>query len=201
MRDQISPYRLALGSAFDALAPSLIRHCDLSAGQTVKIEGVMDAWSRYPVLRLLIPFMPRPAKNVRVVVTNRGVLDNGELCYETVRYFHNPDGIAESHTLTRPHADAPGKPWVLDTFNKPPNIAVSLAIASVDGGRALRMTTGGPQYALFGARRLRLPGLANVGTVAIERALDDRTIHTEVTVTHPLLGRMFGYAGALAFVT
>jgi hypothetical protein len=194
------PYRLALGAAFDALAPALIRHCDLGDGQTVTIEGAMDAWSRYPWLRLFIPFMPRPARGVRVVVTNRGVMDRGELCYETLRRFHNPTGLAESYTLTRPHAEAPSRPWVLDTFNRPPNIAISLAIEAVDGGQALRMSTGGPQYALMGARRLRLPGFANVGTIAVERAVDTRTIHTDVAVTHPLLGRMFGYSGTLAFV-
>jgi hypothetical protein len=195
----VGPYRHALGSGFDALAPALIRHCDLRAGQSVTIEGRMDAWSRFPILRLFIPFMPRPATGVRAVVTNRGVLDAGELCYETVRTFYNPDGVAESYTLTRPHVEAPAKPWVLDTFNKPANIAVSLAINASDGGQALRMVTGGPQYALFGTHRLRLPALANVGTLAIERALDAQTIQIDVTVTHALLGRLFGYSGILSF--
>jgi hypothetical protein len=36
-----------------------------------------------------------------------------------------------------------------------------------------------------------------VQTVAVERALDERTIHTDVVISQRLLGRMFGYSGEL----
>ena len=45
--------------------------------------------------------------------------------------------------------------------------------------------------------RLALPSFMCLNTVATERALSDDTLYTEVTIGHPLLGRLFGYAGEL----
>jgi Domain of unknown function (DUF4166) len=187
------PFRLAFGDRFDTLAPARKRHYDLDADQALEIEGRMAAWNRYPFLRLFIPFMPLPADDIRVVVQHRGVIDNGELCYESLRLLHYPDGIARSYTLTRPLSASPSA--VFDTFNQPPNIGVTLHVELNDAGRELRQITRGPQYALFGRRRACLPGFANIHTVATERALDAQRIRTEVIVEHPLLGRMFGYHG------
>jgi hypothetical protein len=187
-------FRAALGPAFDRLAPALRRHYDLAAGETVVVRGRMRAWSRFPWLRLFLPFMPIPAESVEVTVHNRGLLDRGELCYEWVRLFAYPGRTLESYTLTRP---APGSARVLDTFNRRANIAVTLSLDVLDDGAALRQVNAGPQFALFGARRLPLPPFAHVHTVAVERAVDERTVHTEVTISHPLLGRMFGYEGKL----
>jgi hypothetical protein len=195
-----SPYHAALGARFESLAPVLKRHCDLREGQTARIEGRMDAWNRYPFLRLFIPFMPIAAKDIRVVVEHRGLIDRGELCYESMRAFHNPGGIAYSYTLTRPLSGT-ASPCVFDTFNQPPNIGVTLGLEINDSGREFRQFTVGPQFALFGERRLRLPGFANIRSVATERAIDDETIHTDVVIEHPLLGRMFGYAGTLKLIS
>jgi hypothetical protein len=197
---QTSPYRSALGTRFDTLAPALKRHCDLAAGQRIQIDGTMSAWNRYPWLRAVIPFMPLPAKDIRVIVDHLGRIDNGELCYESTRAFHNPGGVQYSYTLTRPAPARNGQACVLDTFNDPPNIAVTLALTVLEGGRVLQQVNHGPQFALFGARRLALPGLMHVHSIAIERALDEDTIQTEVVIRHPLLGRMFGYSGVLKLI-
>ena len=42
-----------------------------------------------------------------------------------------------------------------------------------------------------------LPRLLHIYSLAEERALDDDRIYTAVTVSHPLIGRLFGYRGAL----
>lgn len=189
-------FRLALGPAFDTLAPALRKHYDLSPGQSVTIEGRMRAWNRYPALRLFIPFMPVPGDNLRVVVRNRGLIDRGEACYEWQRFFHYPKRVLNTYTLTRPAPDAQ-HPAVLDTFNQPPNIAVALALSVLDDGAVLQQVNSGPQFALFGARRLALPGFMHVRSLAVERALDEHTVRTEVEISHPLLGAMFGYVGEL----
>jgi Domain of unknown function (DUF4166) len=191
-----SLFRQALGPAFDTLAPALRRHYDLAPGQSVSIEGRMRAWNRYPVLRLFIPFMPVPGDNLRVVVRNRGLIDRGEVCYEWQRFFHYPKRALTTYTLTRP-ATGVQQPAVLDTFNQPPNIAVTLALSVLDEGSVLQQINSGPQFALFGTRKLALPGFMQVRSLAVERALDERTVRTEVEISHPLLGPMFGYVGEL----
>ncbi len=194
-----SPFRRALGARFETLAPVLRRHYDLGPGQALTIEGRMDAWNRYPALRAAIPFMPVPARDVRVVVDHCGVLDAGELCFEWRRAFYNPGGVAHSHTLTRPLPPAPnGAPRVMDVFGGRPGVGVTLALSVLESGAVLQQATHGPQYALIGARRIVLPGFARVRSLAIERAIDAQTIHTSVVISHPLLGPMFGYHGTLS---
>ena len=196
MTNKQSLFRQALGSAFDTLAPALKWHYDLPPGHAVTIEGRMRAWNRYPWLRLFIPFMPIPGEDLRVVVHNLGMLDRGEVCYEWRRLFHYPNRLLTSYTLTRP---SPGEvqPAVLDTFGQPANIAVTLALTVMDNGAVLKQTNAGVQYALFGPRKLALPRFMHVQSIATERAIDERTIRTEVAISHPLLGRMFGYSGQL----
>ena len=195
-----SLFRSALGPAFNQLAPVLQRHYDLLPGQEIVIDGRMDVWNRYSLARHLIPFMPVPGIGVLVRVLNRGLIDNGEVCYEWKREFRNPGGTAKSYTLTRPAASAGGLPCVLDTFNQPPNIGVTLALEVLDGGNALKQSNAGAQYVINKGRRVALPSPLHVNSIAIERAIDERTIHTEVVISHAILGRMFGYSGTLMFV-
>ncbi len=192
-----SLFRTVLGTQFDTLAPVLRRHYDLAPGQSVSVSGHMEAWSRYPWLRVLIPIMPKPGAAVPVSVLNSGMLDAGEVCYEWKRAFSYADGPSHSYTLTRPAAPSAGGAFVLDTFNQPANIAVTLALEVLEGGALLKQRTMGPQFALSGTRRLRLPGLVQIRSVALERALSDDRIYTDVTVSHALLGPMFGYRGEL----
>ena len=197
MAQHVSLFRAALGQQFDLLAPVLRRHYDLVPGQRVAVGGRMEAWSRYPWLRAFIPIMPRPGAAVPVTVLNGGLVDNGEVCYEWKREFVYPSGPSHSYTLTRPAALDAGGACVLDTFNQPANIAVTLRLEVLEGGALLKQHSAGPQFALAGARRLRLPGLFQIGSVALERALSDDRIYTDVTVSHALLGPLFGYRGEL----
>jgi hypothetical protein len=193
-------FRVALGDDFERLAPVLRRHYDLLPDEEVIVEGVMETWNRFPWARALAPFMPIPAQGVLVRVRNRGVVDAGEICYEWQRAFYYPDRTITSYTLTRP--DRAGQPArVLDTFNRPANIGLTLALTLSDDGRALIQTTTGPQYAIRGARYLPLPRFLRVYSVAEERALDGDRIYTQVTVSHPLFGRLFGYRGELRVST
>lgn len=194
-------FRSALGETFDHLAPVLRRHYDLAPGHEVAVQGAMDAWNRLAWARAFASFMPVPGKNVPVFVRNRGLVDRGEVCYEWDREFRNRSGISHSYTLTRPapiaKAGQATLPCVLDTFNQPANIGVTLALEVSVDGQSLKQMTVGPQYAIRGEKYVSLPGLFHIRSVAIERALDDRTIQTEVVVSHPLFGNMFGYSGVL----
>lgn len=197
MAQPLSLFRMVLGERFDTLAPVLRRHYDLAPGQSVSVTGRMEAWSRYPWLRVFIPIMPKPGAAVPVTVLNSGMTDAGEVCYEWKREFDYPGGASHSYTLTRPAAPGGAGSLVLDTFNQPANIAVTLALDVLEGGALLKQRTAGPQFALVGARRLRLPGAFQIQSVALERALGEDRIFTDVTVSHSLLGPMFGYRGEL----
>jgi hypothetical protein len=189
-------FKIALGQDFERLAPVLKRHYALLPDQEVVVEGTMETWNRFAWARALVPFMPIPARSVPVRVRNRGVVDAGEICYEWQREFRYPGRTITSYTLTRP--DRAGQPFrVLDTFNHPANIGLTLALAVSDAGQVLTQTTAGPQYAIRGKRYLPLPRLLHIYSLAEERALDEDRIYTEVTVSHPLFGRLFGYRGEL----
>jgi len=197
--EQNSLFRMALGATFDRLAPALRRHYDLAPGQEVVIEGTMEAWNRFAWARALAPFMPIPGRQVPVYVRNRGLVDRGEVCYEWQREFRYPGSVVVSYTLTRPARD--GRPArVLDTFNRPPNIGLTLALEVSADGQALRQTTDGPQFLIRGERYTELPRFFHIHSVAVERAVDEHVIHTEVVVSHPAFGRMFGYSGVLSVV-
>jgi hypothetical protein len=93
-----------------------------------------------------------------------------------------------------------GLPCVLDTFNQPPNIGVTLGLEILEDGKALKQVNAGPQYALNNGRRIALPTPFQVNSIAIERAMDDRTIHTEVVISHAIFGKLFGYSGTMTFI-
>ncbi len=192
-----SLFRLILGTEIDRLAPALKRHYDVALGQQVIVEGPMDAWTRVPWLRSFIPFMPLPGKAVPVHVRSVGVMDRGEPCFAWYREFRNPTGTSLSYTLTRTPPGSHIVPCVMDTFNQPPNIGVVQRLFISDDGRALKQVTFGPQYAIFGRRLFRLPAPFHIHSLAVERALDDDKIHTDVSIRHWLLGPMFGYSGTL----
>lgn len=197
-----SLFRIVLGAEFDRLALVLQRHYDLLPGQAVVVQGEMTTWNRLAWARRLVPFMPIPAERVPVVVHNRGLEDRGQVCYEWRREFRYPGATVVSYTLTRPASTGAGaghdaRQCVLDTFNQPPNIGITLALEVSADGQSLRQITRGPQFAIRGARMLAIPRPLHIHSVAVERALDAHTIHTEVTVSHGLLGRLFGYSGRL----
>lgn len=195
-----SLFRMTLGPAFDRLAPVLQRHYDLLPDQEIVIEGRMEAWNHYAFARAVMPFMPRPGIGIPVRVVNRGVVDDGEICYEWRREFRYSGSTVLSYTLTRPTPASGDLPCILDTFNQPANLGVTLALNVMDDGLALKQVNAGAQYAIRNGKRIALPSLFHVNTLAIERAMDDHTIHTEVVVSHAVLGRMFGYSGTLTLV-
>ena len=191
-----SLFRSVLGAQFDRLAPVLKRHYDIGPEQTVTVQGNMDCWNRFEWARVFIPFSPKNGQAVPVVVRNRTLLQANQPCFEWHREFHYPSGTQLNYTLTRTDPrNCPG--CVLDMFNQPPNIGVTLKLEMSDDGRTLTQTARGAQYAILGNRFIALPGLFNINTVAIERALDERHVHTEVVISHPLFGRLFGYSGDL----
>ena len=192
-----SLFRLILGADIDRLAPVLKRHYDVAPGEEIIVHGPMDVWNRVPWLRSAISFMPAPGKAIPVHVRSVGVLRGGQPCFEWFREFRYASGTQVSYTLTGAPPGTQVVPCVMDMINQPPNIGVVQRLMISDDGRTLKQVTYGPQYAIAGARFLPLPTPFHISSIAIERAVDERTIHTEVTISHWLLGRMFGYGGTL----
>ena len=191
-----SLFRTVLASEFDRLAPVLKLHYDIAPGETVLVQGNLDCWNRLAWARAFIPFSPKNGKDVPVVVRNRTLLQNNQPCFEWQREFHYASGTQLSYTLT--HADPrSGSSCVLDQFNQPPNIGVTLHVEVSSDGRTLTQTSQGAQYAIFGSRRVALPSLFNIHTVAVERAVSETQVQTEVVIRHALFGALFGYSGTL----
>ncbi len=195
-----SLFHYVLAGQIDRLAPALRRHYDLPPGREVLVEGVMDAWNRLPWARPFAPFMPVPGQAQHVRVRNRGVLDAaGQPCYEWMREFETPAGLATSYTLTKPAPFTMPFRSVLDCFNQPPTIGLTLQVDIADEGQTLLMRSRGPQYLIAGSMLAPLPRPFIVDTVAVERAVpvsDDR-VATVVVICHALLGKLFGYHGIL----
>ncbi len=195
----ISPFRVALGADFDRLAPELRWHYDLSVGQVLVIEGTMTAWNRLAFAQRLLSFMPVPGEGIPVRVEHRLVEDaDGAWGLEWRRRFAHPRRPFGSYTLTK-SARRPG-PYVIDFFNQPATVGLTLRLDIEDGGRALRMTSDGPQYAVLGRRLLPLPPGARLRVDALERVLDDGGLASEIAIRHPLFGRLFGYSGITRIV-
>ncbi|NJM39830.1 MAG: DUF4166 domain-containing protein [Anaerolineae bacterium] len=194
-----SLFRVVLGLDFERLAPALRRHYDVAPDETVLVQGEMDCWNRFAWARLLIPFAPKNGKAVPVRVRNRALIQNNAPCFEWHREFRYPSGTQTTYTLTK--TDPRSSPaCVLDTFNQPPNIGVTLKLSVSEDGKTLMQTAAGAQYALVGGKLIALPSLFNIHTVAIERAIDssEERVFTEVVISHPLFGRLFGYSGTLS---
>lgn len=195
---ELSLFRSVLGRDFERLAPALRRHYDLQVGQEITVSGDMKSWTRYSWLRPFIPIMPMNSDHVPVVVRNMGVRTAlGQVGFKWLREFRFPSRTLYSETLTQPvigaKADAP---FIRDVFAQPPT-EITLHLSVEEDGRALRQVTDGPQYALIGPLHLPLPSPLRLNSTALERALDDTHIYTEVTIGHRLLGPMFGYSGTL----
>ncbi len=190
----VSPFRLALGDRFDSLAPALRRHYGLGAGDMLVISGEMRAWNQLAFVQRLLSFTPLPGERIPVRVEHRLVQDaDGVWGMAWARAFAHPLRPFGSYTLTKP-SRRPG-PYVVDFFNQPATVGLTLRLDVEEDGRVLRMTSDGPQYAVLGRRRLPLPPGARLRVDGLERALDDGGLETEIAISHPVFGRLFGYSG------
>ncbi len=159
----------------------------------------MTAWNRLAFAQRLLSFMPVPGAGIPVRVEHRLIEDaDGAWGLEWRRRFAHPRRPFGSYTLTKT-ARRPG-PYVIDFFNQPATVGLTLRLDIEEGGRALRMTSDGPQYAVLGRRLLPLPPGARLRVDALERVLDDGGLASEIAIRHPLFGRLFGYSGVTRFV-
>ena len=204
-------FRSALGRDFERLAEVLQLHYDLAPGYAVRVEGEMTTWNRLGPFYALVPLSPKSGK-AHVRMFNRGLLDDhGHICFEWRREFHFADAEQSTYTLTKPvfngsaspagsiesAEDAPASHHVLDTFVQFPAMAITLRLEVSQDGQTLTQTAAGPQYAQVGRLRFKIPSLFALRVVAMEQALSNQRIYTEVTISHPVLGNLFGYSGKL----
>ena len=163
---ELSLYRSVLGAEFEKLSPVLQRHYDLEHGQCVVLEGEMDAWNRFPLLRLGAPFLPKNQKNIPVTLTLRGVQNpKGRLCLEWVREFRYKSGTLKSVSMQQPSPRPLVVPSVLESFlqRHGPTVGITLMVDPSSDGRALAIVTVGPQYLMRGRLMRALPGAAREG--------------------------------------
>lgn len=195
----LSPFRIALGERFNTLAPELQRHYDPPLGATVIITGEMRAWNRLAFAQRLLAFTPLPGDAIPVRVIHRlAQAPDGGWGLEWERAFAHPRRPFGSYTLTTV-ARRPG-PYVIDFFNRPATVGLTLRLDVEAAGRALRMTSDGPQYAVAGRRLLPLPPGMRLRVDGLERVLADGALETEIVIRHPLFGRLFGYGGVTRLV-
>ncbi len=195
----MSLFRYALGPTFDSLHPVLQRHYDPPQGSVV-LKGEMETWNRVPFLRVALPFAPRNAAAVKVVVRNDARRDaQGMPTYEWQREFHYPQGVLRSSTLTR-LSPVHAHEHVMDVFPPPTATGIELRLSILEDGFALMQRSTSNQYLLIGLRRLRLPLPLRVSVCALERALSEDEVESDVVIGHPWLGRLFGYRGKLKLI-
>lgn len=198
-----SLFRAVLGNQINHLAPALQLHYDIPLGCTVIVTGKMDMWNRFGALRLLTPFAPKNQQSVDVCVKNRTLQLKGDTLpsFEWQREFRYVCGTQYSYTLSKATTSVSGNNAtcsIMDLYNYPPSMGITLDVqVSDDGNMLTQVTTGLPQYWIQSGQFVRLPGLFNMSISAVERAVGPTTIHTEVVVSHKVWGRCFGYTGEL----
>lgn len=197
-----SPYRAVLGPAFDELHPRLRAYFDgIPAGSTGRGRGVFDTvgtprrWLRpllAPLARAGVMF-PVWERDVPFTVENVPVRRrDGSPAVRAVRVF-------ELRGRPREMRDEIGvdRGRLVDRLGSPVRVEAWFR-ARVEEG-ALRLTS--TRVALrLGRRRLLIPRAIAPAVVLTERfdeAADRQRV--SITVTLPLLGRLYEYAGAFRY--
>jgi hypothetical protein len=194
-----SIFQRALGPDFARLHPELQRRfgVGLDSGEACIGEGVMHrVWNAGLAVR---PFLSLGSlRNILVTDTGRDVPFRIENYPYTDSYGRETVTFVRTFPLSRFDAtmiyDEAGA-RVVDYLGTHQHLATPLAL-SVDerGGLVIRS---GPQRLLEGPLAVRIPAAAT-GTALVTEQYDDRAgrFRIAVTVSNPLLGRIFGYWGS-----
>ncbi|NJP95172.1 DUF4166 domain-containing protein [Nonomuraea sp. FMUSA5-5] len=194
-----SIFQRALGPDFDRLHPQLQRRfgVGLDSGEACVGQGVMDrVWNAGPAVR---PFLSLGSlRNILVTDTGRDV----PFRIENYPYAdsYGRETVTFVRTFPRSRFDAtmiydPAGARVVDYLGTHQHLATPLTLSVDDrGGLAIRS---GPLRLLEGPLAVRVPAAAT-GTALVTEQYDDRAgrFRIAVTVSNPLLGRIFGYWGS-----
>jgi Domain of unknown function (DUF4166) len=90
-------------------------------------------------------------------------------------------------------------PCVLDVLKpaRGPASGVTMMLEPSADREALAQIAVGPQYMVLGNRLFPQPWMARLKVEAVEHAIDANTYFADITISHPLFGRMFGYRGRM----
>jgi hypothetical protein len=197
-----SPYRVALGSAFDELHPRLRTYFDaVPAGAVGEGSGEFDAvgtprrWL-WPLLAAFAPahvLFPVWERRVPFTVRNRPV----------VRRDGSPAVAAERVFALRGRAvtmvDEIGVEGgaLVDRLGRPERAVARFAASVRDGGLRLRSTA---VWLVVAGRRVRLPRAIAPVVVLTERWDEAASRqHVSITVTAPVIGRLYQYSGRFRY--
>ncbi|HEU4849106.1 MAG TPA: DUF4166 domain-containing protein [Terrimesophilobacter sp.] len=196
-----SPYEAALGDRFGLLHPRLRSYFSAIPSGSVGVgEGVFDTvgtprgWLR-PFIRLLADpdvLFPVWERDVSFTVANTPVQDAGRPAVAGERTFRLTAGGRTMRDLIVATPDG-----LVDILGARRRFRALFAARVVDGGLRLESTRVAVRIR---SRQVVIPGPIAPRVRLTERfsESDDRQ-HVEVTVTLPLIGRVYEYAGSFRY--
>lgn len=197
-----SPYRAALGPAFDELHPRLQTYFDaIPAGAVGRGAGEFDTLGTprrwlWPVLALFAPahvMFPVWQRRVAFTVENRPVLSSdGTPAVAAERVF-----ALRGREVTMVDRIGLEGGSLVDRLGSPVRTVARFAASVRDGGLRLRSTA---VWVVVAGRRLRIPRPLAPVVVLTER-WDDQAERqaVSITVTAPVIGRIYQYGGRFQY--
>lgn len=196
-----SPYRAALGTAFDDLHPRLQAYFDdIPAGAVGRGSGAFDRvgtprrWL-WPVLAVLAQahvMFPVWERSVPFTVENRPVVVDGVPAVAAIRTFHLRGRPAAMIDEIRVEDDA-----LVDRLGVPARVEARFSARVRDGGLRLRSNA---VWLLVGRARVRIPRVIAPVVVLAER-WDEQTERqlVSIAVAAPGIGRIYQYSGRFRY--
>ncbi|WP_460632009.1 DUF4166 domain-containing protein [Leifsonia lichenia] len=198
-----SPYRVALGDAFDGLHPRLMAYFDgIPEGGHGFGRGVFDTvgtprrWL-WPALWLLARahvVFPVWQRDVPFTVSNvPDAAASGAPSVRAVRVFR----FATGRRAMVDEIAVDGR-TIVDTLGRPARVSARFDAAVVDGGLVLTSTA---VAFLLGRARIPVPAPIAPRVVLSERYDDDVDAQrVSITLDLPVVGRLYEYAGTFRYV-
>ena len=196
-----SPYRAALGAAFDDLHPRLQAYFDaIPAGAVGQGRGVFDRvgtprrwlWPVLAVLGNAHVMFPVWERAVPFTVENRPAAVDGAPAVAAIRTFHLRGRPVAMVDEIRVEDDA-----LVDRLGAPARVEARFSARVRDGGLRLRSNA---VWLLVGRARLRIPRFIAPVVVLTER-WDTQTERqfVSIAVTAPGIGRIYQYSGRFRY--
>ena len=197
----ISPYRAALGAAFDDLHPRLQAYFDaIPVGAVGRGSGVFDRvgtprrwlWPALAVLAKAHVMFAVWERGVPFTVENRPVAGDGAAAVAAIRTFHLRGRPVAMIDEIRVEDGA-----LFDRLGVPARVEARFSARVREGGLRLRSNA---VWLLVGGARLRIPRFIAPVVVLTER-WDEQTERqlVSIAVTAPGIGRIYQYSGRFRY--
>ena len=191
--NQTPAFQLALGEDWDKLHPAVKKHYDLRPGEALLLTGTMDTVRSSPwvkpliwIGRLFAALVPYTGTDVPVEVRNSCPADDNPIRFH--RTFHFPGRKPYPFRSQMEY-------WRGNSIVEFVRFGLGIRMDVSVQGDALRYETRGYIWRL-GKFHIALPDNLFFGRGEIwERGVDDHTVDTGFTMTHPLYGQTFCYGG------